>query len=393
METRTINWLMPLLSLLGGIIGAVLGELLVKQLEFDIPDYVLVGLYFGIVALFIAIGCFAAEFFHPAINGYTWRAQYAVVSLKYLILTSLIMAFIVSTLLQFIYGLNIFGNKKIKDVLMIIDTSGSMSENDPTNDRFIATANLIDELDEDKRVGVITFNDSQVLVQPLSDMTESLKESLKEKLESYKEPSGGTDIASVLKYGAEHLKENTREDCKSMVIFLTDGLDSNDINGNLTSIVNPYKEMEVPVYTVGLGNEDYNVLKSISKETQGSYFNIDEADKLERIFNKIYNLREQRLLMDRRNGVFENSAFYGAVRILFVTIIGLTIGLGLGLMFDNKSLAKSLVIGGILSGFISGIALEVGFNINGIQSFSLRLIAIGVLSAVMPLVPVKLTLK
>lgn len=388
METRKINWLMVILSLIGGALGAVIGEIVLSKLGSKVPDSILIGIYFGVISLFIAIACFISELLNPALNGYAWRSSYAGVTLRYLILTSLIFTFVISALLQLIYGLNLVPSKKINDVVMLIDVSGSMGESDPSNERFSAAKELIDSMENNKRAAVLAFNNELAVVQPMAYIDSNLKQELDGKLRNYTVPTGGTDIKKALDETVKHIKDRAESGRNPMVILLTDGLDDTYAGSVIDTSIAPFKEMKIPVYTVGLYGADDYLLKRISKETRGDYFSIKEASNLKGLFNRIYSAREQRLLVDQRNGIMEYSIVYAILRVLFIMIISFCICLGLGLMFDNKNIAKSFSFGGILSGFVAGLILEVGFNTMPWRAVTLRMAAVCVMALIFTLIPV-----
>lgn len=392
MKVKKINMIMILFSLIGGGTGALIGELALNKLMYKLPDALLIGLYFGIVALFIAIACYIAEFIVPVLNGYNWKLSYSGISLKFLPLTSFILIFVVSTILQFIYGLNFLSSPKINDVVMLIDVSGSMKSNDPQNDRFTAVEDLINSMDKSKRVSVITFNDKSSVVIPMSFVNEQLKESLKSNLNDYKDPDGSTDIKTALQTSIQEIKDSEENDRNAMVILLTDGLDSNNLNSNMDEAVTPYIDARIPVYTIGLMSSDFNLLQDISSKTNGAFYNINSVSKLKDIYTTIYHTSNQRLLIDRRSGVLQYSSIYTILRITFITIISIAIGLGMGIMFDNKNIVKSFTIGGVLSGIIAGIIFEFGFRRNLWTPFTIRLVAVFIIAFLYSLIPTSIVI-
>src|SRR5207245_90455 len=99
-------------------------------------------------------------------------------------------------------------------------------------------------------------------------------------------------------------------------------------------------------------------LQTIATETAGTYYNVENANQLSDVFNKIYLLNQQdRHLVGPRVGVEQDSTLYAVLRVLFLTAIGTLIGLSLGIIFDNTYLARSFSIGGGVAGFFAGFIL------------------------------------
>ncbi|MNE12105.1 hypothetical protein D3C80_1048860 [compost metagenome] len=71
------------------------------------------------------------------------------------------------------------------------------------------------------------------------------------------------------------------------------------------------------------------------------------------------------------------------LRIIFVLGLGALLGLSLGMMFDNRHLAKSFTIGGSVSGLLAGLMLELGLSGWSVGDAMIRLLACLVLAAVM----------
>lgn len=373
---RKINWLLILFSLIGGVIGAVLGELMLSKWGYVMSDSLLMGLYFGILTLCVGIMCIFAEYINPELNGYTWKGKYLNISLKYLILTTFVFMFLAGTVLQFAYGLNIGGkHKKINDVVMVMDVSGSMAETDPNNDRFDAVSNLLSAMDTGTRAAILVFNDKIYNVQSMSEVTDNFREEVKNKLKEFEAPGSGTNIKDALGEAKKHIEETAEDNRAAMVILLSDGEDTYGLKEVFDETTQPYITSGIPVYSIGMNKGNFSLLKKLSRETGGNYYNISNVGKLKGIFNKIYMGRDRRLLIDNRFGVLENSKLYAFLRVFFLVIAGALIGLAIGLTFDNKYLARSFSVGGAVGGIIAGLILEIGFVILPWLGFSHRLFA------------------
>lgn len=388
MEIRRINGIMILFTLIGGILGAIVGEVILSNINGSFPRCILMGLYFGILALFISLSCYIAEIINPVLNGHVWKNGYSRTSLKYLALTSFIMIFCASTILQFIYGINFTSKKNIDDIILLIDISESMMNNDPLNERFDAVNNLVNEMNRDNRVAVFVFNGNPALINDMTYVDQNLKKSINDKLQLYKIPTGDTNIKEALNKASDQINEMEKKDRSAMVILLTDGVDSYGLKDNIDGVIKPYKDLNVPINTIGMFQGDYLTLQEISEKTNGKYYNLEDINDLKSLFDKIYDPKAKRILVSERTGDQAHNIIFSIMRILFLGFIGTLIGLGLGLMFDNKNISKAYGVSGAISGIISGLILEIGFLCVPSLGTQYRFIADCLLAIVFSLTPI-----
>ena len=114
-------------------------------------------------------------------------------------------------------------NKAKLDIVLVVDTSGSMDDDDKLKDTKSAINALVDVFaNEDKKVDVqyklVTFSTSSNIKTDKWVSGKSLKEKVK-KLEA----DGGTNYDKGLANAATAINSSTREGAKKIVIFLTDG--------------------------------------------------------------------------------------------------------------------------------------------------------------------------
>ncbi|MFF2911940.1 VWA domain-containing protein [Paenibacillus sp. NPDC057934] len=378
---RKINMLLLFFALIGGAVAFLIGEWLLGRWLTDLPSIVLVGIYFAIVALGIGVGCLIAEIISPRLNGASWKQRYLGLSWKLLPLT-LVLAFGVGAVTEFVYELNFGGIRPVKDVVMAIDDSGSMGQSDPDNRRYSAAQGLVMRMDKDNQVAVLTFNQDVSVVQPLTPLSNSgNREKVSAAILNLKTTDGGTNISGALNEALNVINSDSRSDRGSMVILLSDGFSQMDTARELQDFV----DRGIAVNTIGLGIEDPSgpaLLQEIARVTGGQYYDVTDAGRLGDVFQQIYDRLGDRTLLTERSDATENSPYYAAVRILSLLLIGAALGLGLGIVFDNRHLAKSFGIGGAVSGLLAGLILEYGLGGHTFSDALIRLLAVLVLAAI-----------
>lgn len=379
---RKLNVLLLLFSLIGGAAGFLAGELLLAQLD-HWPSIISIGLYFALVALGIMLGALIAEMTAPRLNGASWRQRYVGLSWKLLPLAVvLLLGFGFAA--ELVYELNFGGTKTVKDVVMVIDDSGSMEQNDPDNRRHAAARDLVMQMDKDNRVAVISFSDQAAVVQPLTKVKkEADRNQVIAAIEGLQTTTGGTNLDGALQ---EALGTLGGDDASrgAMVILLSDGASQLDPQQDLES----YISRGIAVNTVGLSLQEPSgaeLLRQIAGATGGQYYDVDDAGRLAEVFREIYDRLGDRTLVTERTDAAQNSPYYAAVRVLSLLLIGAALGVGLGIVFDNRHLAKSFGIGGAVAGLLSGLTLEYGLSGHPLGDSLVRLAAVLLLAGIIAL--------
>jgi len=170
--------------------------------------------------------------------------------------------------------------------VIILDSSGSMSNNDPQNLRIEAAKKFVDTMDTDDIFSVIDFGAGTTTGQRVSrllcDFTNDTNE-LKQSIDKAT-ASGGTPLFESILDGIDMLKGYP--DKSRVIIVLTDGkADSND---NFNSCIQNAKDNDIMLYTIGLGsNLDFSNLGNLSSETNGAFANASNSSELELVYNNI----------------------------------------------------------------------------------------------------------
>ncbi|GGO00544.1 vWA domain-containing protein [Saccharibacillus kuerlensis] len=371
---RKINLLLLLLALAGGAVGFGIGEWLLSRYEGEMSSILLIGIYFGVLAFCIGLGCLIAEMISPKLNGRSWRERYAGLSWKLLVPATLAAFLALGSLFEYVYELDLGKAKRINDIVLVIDNSESMLTTDPQNLRFSAAKDLIERMDAEKRVSVFVFDDIPQMVQPfVSIATESAKQQVYTKIDGIEDAIYGTDIAEALTETMGHIREQGESTSGAMVILLSDGENETDVS----SVLSDYRSGRVPVNTIGLGAEggDFPLLRDIADRTGGTYTDVANADQISLAFQDIYRNLDDHTLLTDRTGAAAGSTYLQILHIVLILLIGTALGLALGLVFDNRFLAKSFGIGGAVAGLVAGLILEFGLQGDTLSAPIVRLLA------------------
>lgn len=168
-------------------------------------------------------------------------------------------------------------------VVMTIDTSGSMTKAMP--DAREAAKAFVDTLEAQDSAGVISFNRTITPILPIG----SARDAAKRAIDSL-QARGDTALFDALHASLEAAKGRTG---RRAVVLLSDGVDD-DGQGRVLSkhtleeVLALAREVNVPVFTIGLGSEiDEQTLRRVAAESGGYYFNAPTIDELKELYGKL----------------------------------------------------------------------------------------------------------
>ena len=191
--------------------------------------------------------------------------------------------------------------KERSNVMLVIDTSGSMQATDVSPSRLqaaqSAARSLVDALPPNASVGLIGFNSGAYVAAPLTTDRGDLYGPLRGL-----RAQGGTASGDGMNLALDQLSEAGRDSGKrppSMIVLLTDGV-SNAGTSPDDAAARAASE-HIPVETVGIGQRGGSVyvrgqdvggvdeleLQSIAQATDGQYFYASEAGQLQRIYSTL----------------------------------------------------------------------------------------------------------
>ncbi|MCW8907243.1 MAG: VWA domain-containing protein [Sedimenticola sp.] len=202
------------------------------------------------------------------------------------------------------------------DARILIDISGSMRKNDPKNLRRPALRMLVGLLPADARAGVWTFGQYVNMLIPLGQVDEAWKRKARAEAENISSPGQFTNIEDVIRRSmADWDGPETRY--RRHLVLLTDGMvdiskseqkNSASRQRILQELLPRLKAHDAQVHTIALSSRaDHELLQQLSRETDGWYEQVDNAEQLQRIFLRIFEkvgqpdtlpLKDNRFMVD-----------------------------------------------------------------------------------------------
>ncbi len=170
------------------------------------------------------------------------------------------------------------------DLVLAIDSSGSMKVNDPGGLRITTAKRLIAGLDPARdRVGLVSWDNDLDFVQPLtSDLA------LVEKRLDQIDANGATNLTAGLSAAIAELLQNGREEAQKVIIFLTDGDGAYIFSGEKGSPVARANAKGIKIYAIGLGKDPSSLkLQDMAGTTGGRFYLAPTAADLLGVYDEL----------------------------------------------------------------------------------------------------------
>jgi Mg-chelatase subunit ChlD len=180
------------------------------------------------------------------------------------------------------------------DVVLLMDSSGSMKRTDPNDYRKSAAKLFVSLLGQDDRISIISFGDSANVLIPLTQNTAGNRKRLFSAIDRVTSREFSTNITEAVKRGFETLKESERKN--RIIILMSDGkLALGDEEKDraayeeLSRILPEIVNSNIKIYSVAFTEfSDIKFLEEIAKRTDG-IFRLAKTDRdIHLIFSSIY---------------------------------------------------------------------------------------------------------
>jgi Ca-activated chloride channel family protein len=411
----TLNLLLFALTAVGGVLWYVIGDAFypwaadvfagIGSMRYPF----ICGIYFALLILLMIFAAVGSEYLVPSIVDKEYFRKWVFTPqlkrLKFPI--CIITAFLAAGLLQFLYQVepplppkvppkpvvtktapSPVKTNGIDDFYFVIDNSTSMSDpeypgygNDPNNERLRILSNRVDKLSESSRVALVAFGPDAEVVIPLQYASDEIKERIRSFTKDPKIFYGrDTNVVNSLKETSKIL--SARDYRKGIVFLITDG-ESADTDYEVA--ITHFIEKNIPIYTIGLNTTGrsiyFELLQKIADATGGKHSTVDNFTDLETVV--VDSMQEEenvatpqtgtvsrsnvnpdpaRVILERREGKREKSAFYSIFHIVIIGLIGLLSGFLLYMIFTHHTLKRPFLISGAVSGLMAGLVLELGLQ-------------------------------
>lgn len=180
------------------------------------------------------------------------------------------------------------------DIILLMDSSGSMRKNDPQNYRKDAAKLLISLLSENDSVGIVSFGDSAKTLLPLTRNTKGNRNGLFRAISMISSKEFSTNIQEGVRKGYEDIRASSGKD--RILVLMSDGkltLGSREkeeaANAELSRLLPELSKVGVKLYSVAFTeSSDMNFLEDLARRT-GGFFKLAVNDKdIHVVFTSIF---------------------------------------------------------------------------------------------------------
>lgn len=203
------------------------------------------------------------------------------------------------------------------NLVLVVDVSGSMGDQNKLEMVQDALAVLIEELDGHDTVGIVSYNtNAHVVLEPTSvDDADEIIDAI------YDLNAGGsTNAEAGLITGYDMFDEYYRRDAVNRVVLLSDGV-ANVGNTGPGSILEEIGERAIEgidLVTIGVGISTYNdvLLEQLADQGSGWYAYVDTQDEAERLFREQLTTSLETVAHDVKVQVEFDSAYVEGYRLI-----------------------------------------------------------------------------
>lgn len=183
-----------------------------------------------------------------------------------------------------------------RDVMLVLDNSGSMRTNDPARLSVSAVTDYIRAQSPDTQIGIVIFADAPRLVQPLTPVLPGERDRLLGGLDSLDFRGQWTETAAAVERALYELRINGREGVDKAIILMTDGIvdtgnaqrDQEKVRWLREMLTEQARNEGVRIFGVAFTeNADYQLLQSVSQGSDGEYFRALRAQDIGPVLNRI----------------------------------------------------------------------------------------------------------
>jgi hypothetical protein len=185
-------------------------------------------------------------------------------------------------------GTPVYGGN-VQDTIMVMDSSGSMYDSDPTDLRLEAAKHYVDLMKAPDRAAVVRFADTATLVN--GDYLSSDYARVKANIDTIT-TSGGTDIYDAIRISTDELITYGDDNHVWIQVLLTDGVETmGHTRDMILGEAQRAASSNIKIFTIGLGNfADESLLMAIADMTGALYVKANAAEDLDQIYLMIGNV-------------------------------------------------------------------------------------------------------
>lgn len=184
-----------------------------------------------------------------------------------------------------------------KEIIFVLDNSGSMKQNDPNRITKDVVASFIKNVDAGFRLGMVIFGKDASILEPLTEITGTeTDDKFIDSLNRLDYRGQLTNTPTGIERAIYELKTNGKENAEKIIILLTDGIiDTGDSKQNIESerwlkedLLQECQQLGIKIFGIAFtDNADFRLMQILSLKTNGEYFRVYQAEEIQNVFDNI----------------------------------------------------------------------------------------------------------
>lgn len=173
---------------------------------------------------------------------------------------------------------------KPRDLIVVVDTSGSMAEDDRIAYVKQGMDLLIDELAESDRIGIVSYASNGLVRAELGAVDKWQLHEIVSSLQA----DGGTNIYEGLELGMQMAANNLSAERQARVILLSDGnITAGPGPDQVADLSETYVADGIGLTTIGVGN-DFNLelMKGLAETGSGNFYYVESPEAVTEVFTE-----------------------------------------------------------------------------------------------------------
>jgi pSer/pThr/pTyr-binding forkhead associated (FHA) protein/Mg-chelatase subunit ChlD len=184
-----------------------------------------------------------------------------------------------------------------KDIVLVLDNSGSMKKNDPQFLASQAVTEFIDNLDPATHVAVMIFDTDVRVAMPLTEINDSTREGILESLKQINYKGQYTNSPDAIERAIYELKNNGRPEAKKAIIFMTDGIvdtgnaarDQEKVKWLKEDLAGSAADADIAIYGIAFTDAaDFQLIQSLAQRTHGEYYRALKPEDLKSVYDNLH---------------------------------------------------------------------------------------------------------
>jgi Mg-chelatase subunit ChlD len=186
---------------------------------------------------------------------------------------------------------------QIRDIIFIIDNSGSMRKNDPDLITKEVVTDFIKKNRDNSFFGMVIFGKEALLAESLADLSsQEASTHFFQGLDRINYRGLYTNTPAAVERAIYELKANGRPDADKVIILLTDGIvDTGDKNSDLEKekwlkedLALESKKADIRIFGIAFTDKaDFRLIQTLASRTDGEYYRAYTAADIPDVLNKI----------------------------------------------------------------------------------------------------------